>query len=197
MVNYQVLGKKESDFRGFTTLNYSEKLIEGIHQEEVDSYHHCFGKLFKWLTGVIALRKQDIVRRKAIYKRDTEFREDKIKEKQTRAENRETFLLEAGEKFATDNAETIENCHKYQRLVEARDKGEEIDEAGLELLGQDVPVMPEHNQAEWEEKFDAEHPDILIPEPVVCEMDNDWILSEQEVEAQIASYLEKKGQVSI
>lgn len=37
----------------------------------------------------------------------------------------------------------------------------------------------------------------MIPEPVVPDMDNDWLLTEVEVEAQIVTYLEKKGQPSI
>lgn len=89
-----MLGANDCKFTGYQTINYCEKLIEGYNQEDVDAYEHSFGKLFRWLTGAITLRKQDIVRRKAITKRDTEYREEKIKEKQTRAENRETHCLE-------------------------------------------------------------------------------------------------------
>lgn len=117
MVDYQMLGANDCEFKGYQTINYCEKLINDYHQEDVDHYQISFGKLFKWLTGAIALRKQDIIRRKAITKRDTEFREEKIKEKQTRAENRETFLLEASEKFAADNADAIEAHARYQRAT--------------------------------------------------------------------------------
>ena len=72
---YVILGKKEGEFRGFQTINYVEKIISDYEQETVDSYHPAFGRLFKWLQGVIALRKQDIIRRKAIAKRDREFRD--------------------------------------------------------------------------------------------------------------------------
>lgn len=77
--------------------------------------------------------------------------------------------------------------------MEAKERGEEIDEAGQELLNGEAPVLPVHNVKECEEKFDLDNPDIVIPEPVVPEKDNDWILSEEQAEQQIASYLEKKG----
>jgi len=50
------------------------------------------------------------------------------------------------------------------------------------------------NSQETEEKFDSENPEIQIPEPVVNEEDNDWVLSEFELEQLIMQYLEKKGQ---
>jgi len=57
MTDYKILGMKESEFKGFQTINYCEKLINDYTQEEVDLYHPGFGKLFKWLMAVIALRK--------------------------------------------------------------------------------------------------------------------------------------------
>jgi hypothetical protein len=38
-------------------------LIHDYNQEEVDHYNVGFGKIFKWLSQAIALRKQDIIRR--------------------------------------------------------------------------------------------------------------------------------------
>jgi hypothetical protein len=180
MVDYKMLGDNDSKFRGYETVNYCEKLITDYGHEEVENYHTCFGKLFKWLTGAIALRKQDIVRRKAITKRDIEFREEKLKETVTRAENRELSLLESAEKWAVDNESAVEAFHRYNRLVESRDKGDELDEASTELLTQDAPVLPVRNVAEVEEKFDTENPVIVIPQPVVVLNDNDWLLTEVE-----------------
>jgi len=36
--------------------------------------------------------------------------------------------------------------------------------------------MPVFNLQEVEEKFDSENPEIQIPDPVVEEKDNDWVL---------------------
>jgi len=57
-----------------------------------------------------------------------------------------------------------------------------------------APTQPVFNSQETEEKFDSENPEIQIPEPVVNEEDNDWVLSEFELEQLIMQYLEKKGQ---
>jgi len=54
--------------------------------------------------------------------------------------------------------------------------------------------MPVFNLQEVEEKFDSENPEIQIPDPVVEEKDNDWVLQEFELEQLIQGYLEKKGQ---
>jgi len=129
IAEYKMLGKKESEFRGFQTINYCEKLVNDYTQEEVDAYHAGFGKLFKWLKAAIELRKQDIIRRKAIAKRDREAREAKIDEQTQRGLNRENFILEAQEKFATDNAEATETFAKYQAAKELQDNGGDLDEA--------------------------------------------------------------------
>ena len=93
-----------------------------------------FSKLFKWLQQAIALRKQDIIRRKALAKRASEIREAKIAEKAKREQDRETFLNEARDKFTADNEALIEACNRYAALQAKREAGEEIDAAGEELL---------------------------------------------------------------
>jgi hypothetical protein len=45
-----------------------------------------------------------------------------------------------------------------------------------------------------EERYDTDYPEIVIPEPVVIEYDNDWVLSEYEADGLINTYFEKKGQ---
>ena len=75
MCDYQLRGAKPEEFRAFNKLNYIDTLIAGIQQEEVETYHPGFGRLFKWLTTAITIRKQDITRRKALAKRAKEDRE--------------------------------------------------------------------------------------------------------------------------
>ncbi len=95
MVNYKVVGPKNQVFLPFQTINYCERLIADIVQEDVDSYSVAFGKLFKWLTTAISLRKQDIVRRKALARKAKENREQKLKASEERAINREQYLNDA------------------------------------------------------------------------------------------------------
>lgn len=57
MVDYKVLGPKEGEYKAYETINYCEKLIADIQQEDVDNYSNAFGKLFKWLSTAISLRK--------------------------------------------------------------------------------------------------------------------------------------------
>lgn len=103
MVDFKVWGAKEEEFRSFQTINYCERLIAEINQEDVDNYSGSFGKIFKWLSTAIALRKQDIIRRKALTRKSRENREAKIKASEERAVNRETYLNDAQEKFKEDN----------------------------------------------------------------------------------------------
>jgi hypothetical protein len=48
--------------------------------------------------------------------------------------------------------------------------------------------MPEFNQQEMELKFDDEFNEITIPEEVVDEVDNDWVLEDEEWDTLISNY---------
>jgi hypothetical protein len=78
-------------------------------------------------------------------------------------------------------------------LKAKQEREEEIPEDQQEFAAQEL-VQPEFNSKEVEEKFDTENPEIEIPPEVVVEHDNDWVLSEHEVEAHITQYNERKGQ---
>jgi hypothetical protein len=78
IANYEMLGPKDGKYEGWQTINYCERLISEIQPEDVENYHVGFSKLFKWLQQAIELRKQDIIRRKALAKRASETREAKI-----------------------------------------------------------------------------------------------------------------------
>lgn len=53
MKEYKVLGAKEGDFKLYQKLNYCEKVIYGLEQENVDAHNGTFGKLYKWLVLAI------------------------------------------------------------------------------------------------------------------------------------------------
>lgn len=52
--------------------------------------------------------------------------------------------------------------------------------------------MPEFNQEEFLAKWAEENPEPVLPEDVVSDIDNDWILNEEEEEAVINGYFAAK-----
>lgn len=54
--------------------------------------------------------------------------------------------------------------------------------------------MPEFNMEEMGEKFDDEFPEIEIPDEVMDETDNDWVMQEEEWDSLISSYNIAKGE---
>lgn len=196
MVDYQVLGAKDGEFKAYQTINYCEKLIAETQQEDVDAYSSAFGRVFRWLSTAISLRKQDIIRRKAATRRARENREAKIKAAEERAINREKYLEEALEKFNEDNREQIDAFKAWEeeeRIKAEQEYGEELDDEEEDAENKEPPVMPEFNQAEMEEKFDDEFNEIVIPEEVIDEIDNDWDLPEEEWDTLIGNYNQTKG----
>ena len=74
MGDYTCLSEKNRAFNGSHTINFIERNIEGITQEEVDKYNFVLGKLFRWMNLAIKTRKEDIIRRKTKEKREKEER---------------------------------------------------------------------------------------------------------------------------
>jgi len=197
MSEYRVLGSKDVEFKAYQTINYTERLIEGIIQEDVDNYSTAFGKVFKWLSTAISLRKQDIIRRKALTRKARENREQKQKADEERKVNRENYLNEAQDKFKEDNRDQIEAFEKWEeeeRVKAAQEYGEELDDEEEDAENKEPPTMPEFNQLEMEEKFDDEFNEIVIPDEVVDEIDNDWVMESEEWDTLITNYNNAKGE---
>jgi len=161
MADYRILGPKEDEFHAYQTINYCERLIAEHNMEDVDAYSTSFGKVFKWLSTAIALRKQDIIRRKAMTRRARENREQKIKAAEERSVNRETYLNEALEKFKDDNKEQIESYEKFEeeeKIKKEQEYGEEEASEDEDAENKEPPTMPDFDNhgKEMEEKFDDE-----------------------------------------
>lgn len=69
MKTYRILGAKPDEVRKFNTVNYVERIVSEFNAEEVENYNIGMGKLFKWVSQAVTLRKADIVRRKALNKK--------------------------------------------------------------------------------------------------------------------------------
>ena len=52
--------------------------------------------------------------------------------------------------------------------------------------------MPEFNREEFLIKWDEDNPQIVIPEEIYDDYDNDWILTEEEEEQLIQQYFASK-----
>ena len=136
----------------------------------------------------LSTRKQDIIRRKAIQKRNREDRSQKEEAKAKRDADREQYLADKEAEFIENNKEDIETYNKWQeeqqRLAE-QDYGEEAgSEDEEDKANQEPPVLPVFNREEAEEKFDDENAPIDIPEEQEDDINNDWLLTEDE-EAQL------------
>lgn len=66
MQEYSPMGQKAESRRHTLTINFAEKLLQGLNQEDVDNYHPGFGRLYKWITMALTIRKHDITRRHAL-----------------------------------------------------------------------------------------------------------------------------------
>lgn len=90
LCGYTVLGVKPQQQAQYTTLNFLERNLDGLTQEQVDQ--ECgmhIGRLFKWLQLCIRTRKDDIIYRKAQRKKAMLSRDSLIqreKERQLRQE---------------------------------------------------------------------------------------------------------------
>lgn len=114
MATYLVYSEKKDEYRPYMRINYVENLIKDMTQEEVDLYHPGLGKLFKWLKMAISTRKQDVIRRKAIQKKNREEKTSREEAKEKRESDREQFLLDKENEFNELNREDIETYNKWQ-----------------------------------------------------------------------------------
>lgn len=179
-------------------INYVEKLIAEFNQEEVDTYHSGLGKIYKWLKMAIDTRKADVIRRKAIQKKNREEKASKEEAKAKREADREQFLLDAEATFQESNKDDIEAYNKWkatQDELAAQDYGEEAGSEDEDKKDEEPPVMPEFNKEEVEEKFDDDNPPIDIPPEQENDTNNDWVLEEDEELALITAFnTSKEGQ---
>lgn len=94
-------------------------------------------------------------------------------------------VQEAETKYNDDHRDEIDAALAWQ----SRDRSGE--EEGDEQPEQ-APVMPVFNKQEFTAKWLSDNPQIEIPEPIVDDVDNDWILSQSETDYHINSYFGKE-----
>lgn len=67
LAEYEAQGAKPEERAAYTTLNFLEKNVENYYPEDVDAYSASMvGRLLRWLLAAVKLRRQDVIRRKAL-----------------------------------------------------------------------------------------------------------------------------------
>ena len=197
MATYSVWGQKKDEYKKYQSINYCEKLVKELVEDDVKAYHPGVYKLWKWLTTALDARKKDISRRLVTQKQQKEDRERALEAKEKREADRTARLEEEEAVFNEANKDAIEEYNRYkeeQERLANQDYGEEAgsedeeDKANIE-----PPELPVFDRKEAEEKFDDENPEIIIPPEIVDDIDNDWQLDEEEREAIITQFLAAKN----
>jgi len=78
MRDYHVIGNKDRKVKSYHTLNFIEKILETMSEEELNKYNYSMGIIFKWLKIAIEYRKKNIICRLNNAKKLRENRELKI-----------------------------------------------------------------------------------------------------------------------
>lgn len=169
MEKYQYEGAKSDPIKSYQTINYIERNLEGLTQDELNKYNHALGLMFKWLQLAIAARKQSIIKRLANSKKLREDRELKIEEEKQRKDDRTQALADAKEKWEVENRAEIE---RYETYIADKDAGALDPEDDAE-----PPTKPVYDEKYFLYEFDASHPETVIPPEVKDAVDNDWSIT--------------------
>jgi hypothetical protein len=109
--------------------------------------------------------------------------------------------VEAEAKFAEEHKEEIELALKWEQdqngNAQDDDYGEEGDEDGgasaMDTRRQERPEMPVFNKEEFLKKWLEENPVIEIPPEYVPEADADWVLTEEEEQTLVNTFIASKS----
>jgi len=86
--NYTPLGPKDGEYKAYQKINFLEKNLDGIVDEDVKSYSLSLAELFNCLKETLEVRKADISRRKAYREKLTKEREEAIQKSEERDRQR-------------------------------------------------------------------------------------------------------------
>jgi hypothetical protein len=187
MAEYEGNGSKEDDYTGYQCIPFIEKNLENISVEDVSPYNQVVaGRIISWVLNALRLRKGDITRRKALFRRAIELREEAIQKEAARKARLEVEIVDAENKYNEDHKEDMEAYLQYQQRS-SRDKNDDDDDED-NTEREAAPVMPVFNKEEFLAKWLTDNPTITIPEEPVEEPDNDWILTPAELETLINTY---------
>ncbi len=85
---YTPIGPKQGEYKKYQKINFLEKNLEGITEEDVRVYSLGLGKLFSCIVLTLELRKDDIMRRKATREKLQKERDEAIQRSEQRTKER-------------------------------------------------------------------------------------------------------------
>lgn len=152
---YSPIGPKSQTYQAYAGINYIEKMIEKIKEEDAAEHAAILPILLRWIKSAIAIRKADVQYRrnqKAI--KDKEREEALEKNKQIgkqREEALQSALASAKSEFKPpENAESFESEEQYLEACKFK-----FDEKG------------------FLEEWDSNNPEVEIPDAAAEFLDND------------------------
>lgn len=96
--------------------------MEGLHAEDVDGYSAAImGRILRWLTAALKLRKQDVTRRIALQKKAKDLREEAIQKEDKRKERMTAEVAEAESRFLEDHRDEIEAAQAFANREQNED----------------------------------------------------------------------------
>ena len=186
MNEYEAVGQKDDEYREYQSINFIERNIENYYVEDADAYQASLvGRVMRWVQAAVKLRRADIVRRKALFRRAKELREEAIVNEQKRKERLDVELVEAEVKFKEDNKDEIEAYQNYQQKSNRESEGDQDESAEKEA----APVLPVFNKEAFLTNWLNLNPPFIIPDEPIEELDNDWIMTQSELDYNVNTYL--------
>lgn len=114
MAEYEGMGPKDDDYTDYHSIPFIEKNVEHIQPEDVMPYNAAVaGRIISWVHNALRLRKGDITRRKALFRRAIELREEAIQKEAARKARLEVEIVEAENKYNEDHKEDMEAYLQY------------------------------------------------------------------------------------
>lgn len=189
MEKFQYKGPKSGDVKTYQRLSFVEYLISEYTFESCAQYNFALAIIHRWIKLAIEARRRDIAMRTYQTKLKKEEREAKQEEEKQRQEDRKKACEDAESAYQVENKKAIE---RYADFKEAQENGTEFE---LEE-GEEEPEEPIFDDKYFLYHYDEEHPEIPIPDEVMDDIDNDWIIEPEKREEVINDYLNQQSEAA-
>lgn len=156
--------------------------MQTVSVDELNGYNSSLGLIYRWMQMAIETRKRDIIHRLSISKAKREERAEKEREAAERAEARAQAVAEDKEKWEISNKADID---KYDDYKQACDEGNPPD---LED-GEEPPTKPVYDENYFFFQWDEDHPEVIIPDEVIDDVDDDWLITADRKESMVNDYV--------
>lgn len=174
MKSYTHVGPKDKEFKRYQLINFIEKNMKDVSVEDIEQYSFVQAKLYKWMTTLIEMRKDDINKRREIKEKEREEREQALEDHKEWKTKRDAAMQEAKTEFETKQAE--EEANKDSARHESKAEGEG------EAEHKEPEEKPVFDAEEFFRNYDQENPEVVIPPEVVDDIDNDYEIGKADEE---------------